>query len=222
MNTLVEQFFNLEVMRAALPLLLKGLGMTLLICLAVVPLGLAAGLGLALAQRSRRRAVRIAATWWVHFFRSLPPLVLLIFVYSGLPFVGLRLSPFAAVVLAFVLNNSTYYAEILRAGLISVPPGQAEAARSTGLNALQALVWVVVPQAVRNVLPDLASNTVEVVKTTSLASVVTLGEMLHAADMVRAVTYNASPYMLAALIYLAILWPAVRLIGRLENRVQTA
>ena len=75
------------------------------------------------------------------------------------------------------------------------------------------------PQAVRNVLPDLISNTVEVVKLTSLASVVSLGEMLHAANMARSVTYNASPLMLAAGVYLALLWPLVRLVSRFERRV---
>ena len=83
----------------------------------------------------------------------------------------------------------------------------------------QAMVWVVLPQAVRNVLPDLVSNTVEVVKLTSLASVVSLSEMLHQADLARSVTYNASPIVLAAAIYLALLWPLVRLISRFERRV---
>jgi polar amino acid transport system permease protein len=140
--------------------------------------------------------------------------VLLIFIYSGLPFAGLQLSPFAAVVIAFFLNNSAYYGEIFRAGILSVGQGQAEAARSTGLGRAQTLIHVVLPQAVRNVLPDLVSNTVEVVKLTSLASVVSLGEMLHAANMARSVTYNASPLVLAAGIYLVILWPLVRLVSR--------
>jgi len=78
---------------------------------------------------------------------------------------------------------------------------------------------VVLPQAVRNVLPDLVSNTVEVVKLTSLASVVALPEMLYAADMARSLTYNASPIVLAAAVYLVLLWPAVRLVSRLEHRV---
>jgi polar amino acid transport system permease protein len=156
---------------------------------------------------------------FVDFFRAVPPLVLLIFIYSGLPFAGIRLSPFAAVALAFLLNNASYYGEIYRAGIESVGRGQWEAARSTGLGALQAMAYVIIPQAVRNVLPDLISNTVEVVKLTSLASVVALPELLYAADMARSVTYNASPIVLAAAIYLVILWPVVRLVSRLEHRV---
>jgi polar amino acid transport system permease protein len=145
--------------------------------------------------------------------------VLLIFVYSGLPFAGLRLSPFAAVAIAFLLNNSAYYGEIFRAGIGSVGTGQTEAARSTGLGASQTMAYVVLPQAVRNVLPDLISNTIEVVKLTSLASVVSLAEMLYAADMARSVTYSASPLVLAAGIYLVILWPLVRLVSRFERRI---
>ena len=133
---------------------------------------------------------------------------------DGLPFTGLRLSPFTAVVIAFFLNNSAYYGEILRAGIKSVGFGQAEAARSTGLSYAQTLFYVVLPQAVRNVLPDLLSNTIEVIKLTSLASVVSLAEILYSAEMARSVTYNASPLVLAAGVYLVFLWPMVRLVSR--------
>ena len=97
-------------------------------------------------------------------------------------------------------------------------PGQREAAASTGLGRFTTLAYIVVPQAVRNVLPDLVSNIVEVVKLTSLASVVAMPELLYNADMARAATYNATPMVLAALIYLAILWPVVRMLSRLEHR----
>ncbi len=92
------------------------------------------------------------------------------------------------------------------AGIQSIPAGQTEAARATGLTAGQAMAYVVLPQAVRNVLPDLLSNTVEVVKLTSLASVVSLAELLYSANMARSLTYNSSPLVMAALIYLAFLW----------------
>ena len=130
-----------------------------------------------------------------------------------------ELSFLACVSIAFFLNNSAYYSEIFRAGIDSVPQGQREAAGSTGLGPTQTFVWVVLPQAVRNVLPDLVSNTIEVVKLTSLASVVSMPEMLYSADMARSLTFNASPIVLAAAIYLILLWPAVRLVSRLEHTV---
>ena len=219
MDAIVQQFFNFEIMGKALPLVLQGLLMTLLICCVVIPLGLLGGLLAALGSISERALLRWVCIVFVDLFRALPPLVLLIFIYAGLPFAGLRISPFAAVVVGFFLNNSAYFAEILRAGLLSVPKGQEEAARSTGMTGVQTLISVTLPQAVRNVLPDLLSNGVEIVKLTSIASVVSLGEMLHAAGLVRSLTYNASPLVLAAGIYLALLWPAIRVIAYYERRI---
>jgi polar amino acid transport system permease protein len=221
MEAILQQFFNFAVMAQALPLVLAGLKQTLIICLIVVPLGLLGGLAFALISLSRLRTVRWAAIAAIDFFRSIPPLVLLIFVYAGLPFAGFRLSPLAAVAISLFLNTSSYYGEIYRAGIESIGLGQWDAARSTGLQGYQTLAYVVLPQAVRNVLPDLVSNTVEVVKLTSLASVVALPELLYSADMARSVTFNSSPIVLAAAIYLAMLWPLVRLISRLERRIAT-
>ncbi|MFE8150115.1 amino acid ABC transporter permease [Brenneria goodwinii] len=220
MDMLLEQFLNIEVMKACFPMLVDGLWVTLQLCLLVIPVGCLAGLLTALACLSSRRPLRIGAIIFTDLFRAVPPLVLLILIYSGLPFAGLHLSPMQAVALAFMLNNAAYYGEVLRAGIQSVGRGQREAARSTGLNALQTLLWVVLPQAVRNVLPDLLSNTIEVIKLTSLASVVSLAEILYAADMARSLTYNASPLVLAAGFYLVMIWPLVRLISRFERRVE--
>lgn len=221
MDAILAQFFDLGIMAKSLPLVIRGLGITLLICIVVIPMGLIGGLITALGSVSHRRWLRWLSISFVDLFRALPPLVLLIFIYAGLPFAGVRVSPFLAVIIGFFLNNSAYYAEVFRAGLLSVPKGQTEAARSTGLSQTQTLIYVTLPQASRNVLPDLLSNTVEVVKLTSLASVVSLGEMLHAAGLVRSLTYNASPLVLAAAIYLALLWPLVRLISRFERRIAT-
>lgn len=221
MEALLHQFFNFDIMARAFPLVLQGLQQTVLLCLIVIPLGLIGGLIFALASLSSMRSVRWGMIVAIDFFRAVPPLVLLIFIYSGLPFAGIRLSPLAAVAVAFFLNTSSYYGEIYRAGIESVGLGQWDAARSTGLRGYQTLIYVVLPQAVRNVLPDLVSNTVEVVKLTSIASVVALPELLYSADMARSVTFNSSPIVLAAAIYLAMLWPVVRLISLLERRIAT-
>jgi polar amino acid transport system permease protein len=219
MEQILQQFLNFEIMLKVWPLLLRGLGTTAYLCALVIPLGLAGGLAVALLSLSRRRAVVWAAIVLVDLFRAAPPLVLLILLYSGLPFAGINLSPTLAVCLAFFLNTSSYYGEIYRAGFESVGRGQWEAARSTGLGALQTIVYVILPQAVRNVLPDLVSNTIEVVKLTSIASVVSFPELLYSADMARSLTFNSSPVVLAAAMYIVILWPLVRLVSRLERRV---
>ena len=216
---LAHQYFDYQTMIHSLPILWKGLKMTLLICAAVIPLGLLGGLVVALGRQTRLTAVRITVIALIDLFRALPPLFLLILLYAGLPFIGVRLSAFSCVCVAFLLNTSAYYGEVYRAGLESVGRGQREAARSTGLTYMQTMLFVVLPQAIRNVLPDLVSNTVEVVKLTSLASVVALPELLYSADMARAATLNSSPIVLAAAIYLAILWPIIRLASRLEHRL---
>lgn len=214
-------FFSLDILRQAWPILLSGFLQTLLLSAIVVPLGLTGGLLLALLSTVRHPWVRWPVMAWVDTFRALPPLVLLIFVYAGLPFAGLEVSAIGAVAIGFFLNTGAYYGEILRAGIESVPRGQAEAARSTGLTRGQTMGFVVLPQAVRNVLPDLISNTLEVVKLTSIASVVALPELLFQARQAQSVTYNATPIMAAAVIYFVLLWPLVRVLSRLENR-QTA
>lgn len=218
MATILHNFLNLEIMWAAFPYVLQGLAMTLLLCLAVVPLGVIGGLGVALISTVRSPLVRWPIRIYVDFFRALPPLVLLIFIYYGIPFVGIDLPAFVAVALGFFLNNSSYYGEIFRAGIESIPRGQSEAARSTGLTTIQTLTYVIVPQATRNVVPDLISNTLEVVKLTSIASVVALPEMLFAARQAQSVTYNATPIVMAGALYVCFLWPLVRLLSRFEHK----
>ncbi|MBS0538893.1 MAG: amino acid ABC transporter permease [Proteobacteria bacterium] len=218
MEEIVANFFNAEIATAALPLVASGILNTILLSLMVIPLGLAAGLVLAVLAQSKNPLVRWPLMAWVDFFRAFPPLVLLVLLFAGLPFMGLELGGFACVAVAFMLNNSAYYGEVLRAGIDSVPHGQIEAARSTGLSSTQAMTYVVLPQAVRNVLPDLLSNTLEVVKLTSLGSVVAVPELLFAARQAQSTTFNATPIVMAAVIYYAMLWPLVRLLSRLENR----
>ncbi len=219
---MIDTFFNATIMAQAWPIILAGLGNTLALSLMVVPLGLAGGMALALLSTLRSPWVRWPLMAWVDFFRAFPPLVLLIFLYAGLPFAGLELGGFACVGIAFFLNTGAYYGEVLRAGIESVAPGQIEAARSTGLTRLQALIWIVLPQAVRAVLPDLLSNTLEVVKLTSLASVVALPELLFQARQAQSLTYNPTPIVAAAVVYFLLLWPLVRLLSRLENRAVAA
>ncbi|HEX6296592.1 MAG TPA: amino acid ABC transporter permease [Burkholderiales bacterium] len=216
---MLETFFNTDIIGAAWKIILAGLGNTVLLSVIVVPLGLIGGLILSLLAGVRNPLVRWPLMAWVDFFRAFPPLVLLIFLFAGLPFAGIELGGFACVCIAFFLNTGAYYGEILRAGIESIPQGQIDAARSTGLGRIRTMVYVVLPQAVRNVLPDLLSNTLEVVKLTSLGSVVAMPELLFQARQAQSLTYNPTPIVVAALIYFVMLWPLVRLLSRLENRV---
>ncbi len=214
-------FFNADSLARIYPLLLQGWWMTIKLCLAVVPLGFCFGVILATLHSFHVRAVNIGLVIFVDFFRSIPPLVLLIYVTYGLPFFGWDVPPFAAVLVAFTFNSGSYYGEIVRAGIESIPAGQMEAARSTGLNRLQAMAYVILPQALRNVAPDLTSNTIELIKATSIASVVALPELLRMGRVAQGLVYNATPLMAAAAIYLLMLWPMVRLLSRLERRMMS-
>jgi len=218
MQQILEVFLNVAILERTWPFLWRGVQMTIALSLVVVPIGVASGLAVAMLYHLHRKWLSRLLMAYVDFFRAFPPLVLLLFIYGGLPFLGLDLPLFATVALAFLLNTSSYYGEIFRAGLESVPAGQAEAARSTGLSRWQTMLWVILPQATRNVLPDLISNTLEVIKLTTLASVIGFTELLNNARNVQALTYNATPVVAAALIYLVMLWPLVRLVSRLEHK----
>jgi len=221
MSDFVHNFFNLHILDRVWPLLLTGLKTTILLSLVIVPAGLAIGLLMALLQSLRIYALRWTVVVYVDLFRAYPPLVLLIYVYYGLPFFGIDTDAFWSVVLALGLNTSAYFAEVFRAGIEGIPFGQVQAARATGLGGFQTMLYVVLPQAIRNMLPDLLSNVLESVKLTSLASVVTLPELLRAARLAQGNTVNATPLIAASLIYLAFLWPLVRLTSRLERRTLT-
>jgi polar amino acid transport system permease protein len=217
-EAILQQFLNPAIAVKVFPYLLQGLGTTFLLSLLVIPLGLGGGLAVAVLWSLRRRWLRWLLIGYVDLFRAFPPLVLLLFIYFGFPFIGINIPAILAVAIGFLLNTSSYYGEIFRAGIESIPRGQWEAARSTGLSWWQTMRHVIVPQASRNVLPDLISNTLEVVKLTTLASVVAIPELLNAARNAQALTYNPTPIVIAALMYLVLLWPVVRLISRLEHK----
>jgi polar amino acid transport system permease protein len=214
----INLFFNISIMEKAFGLLFDGFLMTVLLCLLVVPVGIAGGAAIAILSALKSRALNRVLIVWVDVFRALPPLVLLVFVYNAPPFAGYKISEFTAVVVALGLNSMSYYGEIFRAGVESVGRGSWEAARSTGLTWSQTMAWVILPQAVRNVLPDLVSNTLEVVKLTSLGSVVALHELMYAARSAQQLTFNYSPLILAVIMYFIVLWPLVRLLSRLEHK----
>ena len=218
MDLIVQQFFNLAIMERALPLVLAGLKQTIILCLIVIPLGLAGGLAFALISLSRSRILRWPAIAGIDFFRAIPPLVLLIFVYSGLPFAGFRPSPMMAVAIAFFLNTSSYYGEIYRAGIESVGQGQWDAARSTGLGFLGTLAYIVLPQAIRLTVPPLTNRTIAITKNTALGTVIGVGEILNQATTAQSFSGNATPLMMGAIAYVILFIPVVVLGRFLETR----
>lgn len=213
-----ETFLNARVFEQTLPLLLSGLSTTLLLGATSIVIGLAGGLALALLRLYGRSPLRLLAIGYIDVFRAIPLLVLLIVIYYALPFVGLRLSPFAAASSALSLVASAYSAEIFRAGIEAVPKGQFEAARALGLPSFPMMARVVLPQAIRIVIPPITSNSINVLKDTALASVVAMPDLLKQATQAQALAANPTPLIAAAGIYLLMLLPMVRLVGLLESR----
>ena len=220
--TALDIFFNLDVMRRALPILLMGLTNTLLLGATAIILGSALGTAVALIRLYAPRPLALLAILYTDLMRALPVLVVLILIYYALPFAGIVLSSFAAASVALSMVFAAYAAEVIRAGIQSVPKGQFEAAASLGLGFWMTMRKVVFPQAMRIVIPPHASNCVSIIKDTSLASVVAMSDLLKQATDAQALFANPTPLIGAAIIYVIILWPLVRLTGWLEHRFQRA
>jgi polar amino acid transport system permease protein len=222
MQLFLDNFADVSALLRVYPLLLQGLVYTLMLAVVALPLGLLSGLAIAIVYSFHHRWVNIALLVYIDLFRSFPVVVLLILVFYGLPFLGLTLGGFAAAVLAIVLNNSGYYGEILRAGIESVPGGQRDAARALGFKPLHVVFYIILPQALRNVLAPLASNSLELIKTTSIGALVALPELLRSARVAQEQTYNPTPLMAAAVIFFVLLYPIARWVARLERQALAA
>jgi polar amino acid transport system permease protein len=220
--TLLDTFFNSEVMISAFPALMRGLVNTLLLGLLAIGIGVPVGLLISLIRLYAPKPFRWLAIGYIDIFRAMPVLVVLILIYYALPFVGIRLSSWVSATMAFAFIMSAYSAEVFRSGIESIPKGQFEAAQALGLPFMLTLRMVILPQAVRLVIPPTTSNCVSMFKDTSLASAVALPELLKEANDAQAFYANPSPLIAAAVVYLVFLWPMVRLVGYVEKRAKAA
>ncbi len=218
MNQLIDTFFNLSVMQQYLPQIVQGMGVTVVLALAVVATGLVAGFVLAVLRSLRIKPLNALIIVFADVFRAVPPLVILIIIYFALPTVGVRLSSFASAWLGLALVLAAFAEEIVWAGILSVPRGQWEAARATGLGVAQCMRWVVLPQALRLTVAPLTNRAIVITKNTALASVLAVGEILYQAQAGYAFSYNPSPLTLGAIAYLILFIPLVWLGRWVEGR----
>lgn len=209
MQGLIDTFFNLAVMRQYLPKVIEGMGVTVLLALAVVATGLLLGAALALLRTLRFKPLNALIIVFADVFRAVPALVILIIIYFALPTVGVRFSGFASAWLGLSLVLAAFAEEIVWAGILSVPRGQWEAARATGLNFRQAMRLVVLPQAARLTVAPLTNRAIVITKNTALASVLAVGEILYQAQAGYSFSYNPSPLTLGAIAYLILFIPLV-------------
>ncbi len=218
----IDIFFNIDVLIKSFPMLLMGLRNTFFLGVTAIVLGSALGVVLSIARLYGPSPIRLLAIAYIDLVRAIPVLVLLILIYYALPFAGLTLSSFAAASMALVLVLGAFTAETMRAGIESIPKGQFEAASALGLGFWTKMHKVILPQAIRIVIPPHASNCVSIIKDTALASVVAMTDLLKQATDAQALFANPTPLIGAAIIYVVILFPMVRLIGLLEKRSKRA
>ena len=224
-------FFNFSFLPKYGVFFVQGVEYTLLLAIVSVSLAVIPAMLLALMRLSRNKVVKTISGAYIAAFRSTPMLVQLSIIYFGLfgvisiPRVTILgfvdLSRFIPGVVALALNSSAYVAEIFRAGILAVDAGQMEAARSLGLSKWQGMKLVVLPQAIKNVLPALANEVVTMVKESSVCSMLGMAELMFGAKAVASTTYiSLAPYTLAALIYFCINYPASKAIEAVERRMR--
>ena len=209
MAKFADTFLNWEVMALYAPKIVEGFFVTIQLAAAVVATGIAVGLALAVVRTFRVRAANFLIVVIVDVLRALPPLVLIMILYFALPTVGIKFSGFVATWIALSAILAAFSEEIFWAGILAVPRGQWEAARSTGLGFLQAMNHVVLPQAVRLTIPPLTNRTIAITKGTALGATVAVGEILYQAQTGYSFSYNPSPLTLGAIAYLILFIPVV-------------
>lgn len=208
---------------------------TVLLALLAVVLGTGIGLLLALMKLSKRRPFRFIATAYIEFIRGTPLLVQLFIIYYGLQAVGIRFpdiplisailginfSDFMSGVITLGINSGAYVAEIFRAGIQAVDKGQMEAARSLGMPHGMAMRNIIIPQAIRNILPALGNEFIVVIKESSIVSIIGIGDLMYKADTVRGNTFQPfEPLIVAAVIYFLMTFPLSKLLAHIERRMR--
>jgi polar amino acid transport system permease protein len=219
-QTFFDWAYGREVLPAVFEGLLLNIRLTIIgsVCIAIL------GLSLALARTSTAPALaplRILATAYVDLFRGVPTLLVILLIGFGVPALGLTGVTSSVVVLgttAIVLTYSAYVAEVLRSGILSVHPSQSAAARSLGLTAGQTLRHVVLPQGIRRVIPPLMNDFVSLLKDTGLISVLGVVDAIRAAQIEASITFNYTPYVVAAILFLILTIPLTRVTDRFLMR----
>jgi len=214
----LDAFFKPELIERYFPAIMKGVVVTVEVATAVVVTGLALGLVLAILRSFRVLPISALIVVFADMFRALPPLVLVLLVYFGLPNVGISLPSFTVLWLVLALVLAAFAEEIFWAGILSIPKGQWEAARSTGLGFLATLTYVVLPQALRLTVPPITNRTVAITKNTALGTVIGVGEILNQATSATSFAGNATPLMMGAIAYVLLFIPVVALGRFLETR----
>lgn len=204
-----------KVTQMLLPML-EGSELTLEIFLLTFIMVLPLGFLVALGRISKFRLLQRVLEVYIWIMRGTPLMLQLLFVYFALPLVGIKLPDLAAALLAFTMNYTAYYAEIFRAGIQSVNRGQYEAAHMLGMGYWQTMGRIILPQMIRNVLPPMSNETINLIKDTSLIYILAMNDMLRAARTIVQREFDMTPFLVAAIFYLAMTFVLTWLFNRLE------
>ena len=188
-----------------IPQMLLGTVDTLRLFFITIVLAIPLGILLAFCRVSSFKILRNAVAAYVYVLRGTPLMLQLLFVYFGLPFIpgiGVRLDDFPAAVLAFVLNYGAYFCEIFRAGIQAIPKGQYEAAKTLGMNYVQTMKRIILPQVFKIILPPVSNETITLVKDTSLIYVLAMNDLLRTTRNLVQRDFNIMPFVVAAVFYL--------------------
>ncbi len=201
-------------------LILKGVGVTVGFTILTVVLGLVVGLVVALGRMTGRRWITWPLLAFIELFRCTPVLVQLIWCYYALPVLAnIDLSPAAAAILTLSCYGGAFYAEIIRAGIVSIEAGQWDAARALGLNRYAVMRHVILPQALRRMVPPLVNQSIQQLKNTSLVSILAVPDILYQGQLITSATYRPlETYSMVAVVYFLILFPLTQLASRLERK----
>ncbi len=203
------------------PFYVEGLKITIIFSIFAVIFGIILGVALALMKLSRLRVLRGIAVSYINFVRGTPILVQIYIVYFGLYSFGINLADSTAGIAALAINSGAYVAEIVRAGIEAVDKGQIEAARSLGLSQVSTTRLLIIPQAIKNILPALCNEFIVVTKNTSMLSIIGIHDLMYNTDTIRGNTLLAfEPLIIAAIIYFTISYVLSKLIGVLERRLK--
>ncbi|MCR5756329.1 MAG: amino acid ABC transporter permease [Selenomonas sp.] len=184
-------------------LMLDGTQITLEIFFVTLLLSLPLGMLAALGRLSSLKLISRLVEFYIWLMRGTPLMLQLLFVYFALPMVGIRLPDMAAALLAFTLNYAAYFAEIFRAGIQAVPKGQYEAAKTLGMSYPQTMRRIILPQVIRIVLPPVSNETINLVKDTSLVYILAMNDLLRVARTIVQREFDMTPFLFAAIFYLA-------------------
>ncbi len=218
-NTFLRLFFNPPILVQSIPSVFQGFLMALAIVLVAFPLAIPFGFVLALMRISKFRVLRGIASFYVNIVRGTPAFLQIYIAFFGLPLAGVQIPSYPLGVCVLAMNSAAYLCEIFRAGIQSISKGQSEAARSLGMSASQTMVYIIIPQTFRNVLPTMTSEFILLYKDTSLLAAVGVMEVVMYSKTIVANTGSITPYIVAAVFYLVITLPLARVVGKLEARM---